>query len=160
MPYMKNMLGCVGAFIALFCSNYSFSQDSLSPTMQKQDSYLAKKKAAKGMIIGGSVSMGIGLIALGVSAVVATAEVIPVAFGAEPQNMEEAETGAIIGTVLFFGGTGVLIAGLITNGKANKIRDGKITIINQVPPLKMGNTQVIQTGIGLRWQLPSREAKR
>jgi hypothetical protein len=104
--------------------------------------------------------MGVGILVLGASAVVATAEVIPVAFGADPQNMQEAETGAVIGAVLFFGGTGVLIAGLITNGKANKIRNGKITIINQVAPLKMGNTQVVQTGIGLQWQLPSGESKR
>ncbi len=154
------MLGFAWAFLALFCSTYSFSQDSINPKLQEQDIYLAKKKAAKGMIIGGSVSMGVGIVAFGVSAAVATAEVVPVMFGAEPQNMEEAETGAVIGTVLFFGGTGVLIAGLITNGKANKMLNGNMTIRNDIIPVNIGNSQVAQPSISVQWRLPSRYSRR
>jgi hypothetical protein len=157
---MKNMLGCALALIALLSSNFSFSQDSIYSKKNEQDNYLAKKKTAKGMIIGGSVSMGVGIVALGVSAAVATAEAIPVAFGAEPQNMEEAETGAVIGTVLFFGGTGVLIAGLITNGKANKMLNGNMTIRNDIIPVNIGNSQLAQPAISLQWKLPSRYSRR
>jgi hypothetical protein len=145
---MRNCF-CVAICLLAFAVS-SFGQDSLASTKTPEDIYHAKKRTAKNLIIGGSVGMGAGAILLMVATAQATADVVYVMTLNEPQYTESANTNATVGAVLFFGGTGVLIAGLITNGKANKMKPKGVTFSNTAPPVQIGMAQIPQAGFTVK----------
>lgn len=152
------MRNCFCVAVCLLASSIcSIAQDSLATTKSPEDIYHAKKKTAKGLIIGGSVAMGAGTILLMVATAQTTADVVYVMTLNEPQYTESANTNATIGAVLFVGGTGALIAGLITNGKANKMKPKGVTFSNSVPPVQIGMAQIPQAGISAYFPIGKRK---
>lgn len=148
---MKKNLLCIG--LALFAFSMIHAQDSATRP-NPDEAYLKKKKTAKGLIIGGGVSLGAS-VALGVVAMAQVTEEVFVSPWTDQNFNENAGEGAAIAsTVLFIGGAAMLTAGLIINGNANRMkREGAVTINPGAPPLLLAGRSFGQHGLSLRVKL-------
>lgn len=64
------------------------------------------------------------------------------------------QTGFAIGAaaVLIVGGITALITGMVVNGKANKIKEEKLSLVLVAPSLQIGAANISNTGVTLRWR--------
>lgn len=141
------------AIVWLFISVQCLAQGEVKPDSAQQ-AYEQKKKTAKGMIIGGGVCLGAS-VALGVVAMAQVTEEVFVSPWTD-QNINEnaGEGAAIASTVLFIGGAALLTAGLIINGKANRMqRQGAVSLQPAAPPLYLAGRSVKQNGFSLAVRL-------
>jgi hypothetical protein len=126
----------------------------LTKTDSLQQSYEKKKKNANTLMLAGGISMGAGLAMGVVAAAQATEELFVSPWTDQNINENAGEGAAIAGAVLFWGGAALLTAGIITNGKANKMKREQLVFIKPVsPPIQLPKGSIQQQGISLSIRL-------
>jgi transketolase N-terminal domain/subunit len=148
---------CLLAVFSFATCLQAMSQDQLKPD-SLQELYNKKKKTAKTLIISGSIGLGAS-IAMGVVAMAQVTEDVLVPIATLQGDIDEnaGEGAAIASTVFFIGGAALLTAGLITNGKANKMqREGLVYLKPQAPPVALPGKNLPQQGFGIGVRLGRR----
>lgn len=135
-------------FLPVFSLIAQEAEKTAIQTAEQQ--YLQKKKTAKGLLIGGGASLAasIGLLVLAESQGAFDIDI----YGSSDDT--NGEFAAIAGSICFLGGTGLLIAGIITNSKANKMKPaGMVQVLPYAPAVRPANTSIPQSGITVRLKL-------